>query len=108
MDQLAREAVDLLNETYGRHPGHRALHAKGMLCKGTFTASPEAAKLTRAAHMQGEPVPVTVRFSNGSGDPRLPTTPPTSAGWRRSSTCRTGRGRTSCAQTAPLPRPHPR
>jgi catalase len=38
--------------------------------KGTFTASPEAARLTKAAHMQGEPVEVTVRLSNGSGDPR--------------------------------------
>src|SRR5262249_48634260 len=32
----------------------------------------EAAVLTRAAHLQGAPVPVTVRFSNGSGDPNLP------------------------------------
>jgi catalase len=64
-------AVDAINERFGRH-GARALHAKGTLCKGTFTATPEAARLTRAAHMQGEPVGVTVRFSNGSGDPGAP------------------------------------
>jgi catalase len=65
----AREAVDLLHETYGAHDGHRAVHAKGVVCRGTFAASPEAARLTRAAHLQGEPVQVTTRFSNGSGNP---------------------------------------
>ena len=29
-------------------------------------------RLTRAAHMQGEPVRATVRFSNGGGDPNVP------------------------------------
>src|SRR4051794_13997258 len=66
------QAVDAINERFGRHPGARALHAKGTLCRGTFTATPEAARLTRAAHMQGEPVNATVRFSNGSGDPDDP------------------------------------
>ncbi len=65
----AREAVELLHETYGAHRGHRAVHAKGVVCRGTFTATPEAARLTRAAHLQGEPVEVTTRFSNGSGNP---------------------------------------
>jgi len=64
------QAVQAANDAYGRHPGYRALHAKGLLLKGTFTASPEAASLSRAVHLQGEPVPATVRFSNGSGDPR--------------------------------------
>jgi catalase len=68
----AEQAVDAINGVFGRHDGHRALHAKGTLCKGTFTASPEAASLTRAAHMQGDEVPVTVRFSNGSGNPNRP------------------------------------
>jgi catalase len=72
MDPLAREAVDLLSQTYGRHDGHRAVHSKGTVCKGTFTATPDAARLTRAAHMQGEPVQVTTRFSNGAGNPRSP------------------------------------
>jgi catalase len=39
---------------------------------GPFTATPEAARLTRAAHMQGDPVRATVRFSNGGGDPNVP------------------------------------
>jgi catalase len=64
------EVIDGVNERYGRHPGYRTLHAKGIFCKGNFTATPEAAQLTRAAHMQGEQVEVTVRLSNGSGDPK--------------------------------------
>jgi catalase len=72
MDALAREAVDLLHETYGRHEGYRAVHSKGTVCKGTFTPTPDAARLTRAAHMQGQPVQVTARFSNGAGDPKRP------------------------------------
>jgi catalase len=64
------EVIDGVNERYGRHPGYRALHAKGHFYKGTFTPTPYASRLTRAAHMQGDPVPVTVRLSNGSGDPR--------------------------------------
>jgi catalase len=55
----------------GPHEGARAAHAKGVVCEGTFTAAPEAARLTRAAHMQGEPVRATVRFSNGSGKPHI-------------------------------------
>ena len=63
------EVVDGVHERYGRHPGYRALHAKGAFYKATFTATPEAATLTRAAHMQGEPVAAMVRLSNGAGDP---------------------------------------
>jgi catalase len=74
------QAVDAINERFGRHPGYRALHAKGTLCKGSFTAAPEAARLTRAAHFQGPPVDVTVRFSNGSGDPSWPDYTPAARG----------------------------
>ncbi len=68
----AEDATAAANAAFGRHPGYRALHAKGTLLKGTFTATPEAAALTRAAHMQGDAVPATVRVSNGSGDPDSP------------------------------------
>ena len=69
MPTLAQRAVDALNAAFGVHPGFRAAHAKGTLCAGTFVATPDAARLTRAAHMQGATVPVTVRFSNSPGDP---------------------------------------
>ena len=66
------QAVDAANEVFGRHPGHRALHAKGTVLTGTFTATPAGTRLTRAAHMQGEPMKVTARVSNASGDPDAP------------------------------------
>jgi catalase len=64
-------ALDAINDRFGRH-GARALHAKGIVCTARFSATPEGARITRAAHMQGEPVEATVRFSNGSGDPDSP------------------------------------
>jgi catalase len=67
-----RRVIDICNEVFGVHAGRRALHAKGTLVRGTFTASPEAAELTTATVMQGDPVDVTVRFSNGGGDPDEP------------------------------------
>ena len=71
-DGIYQDIVDALGEVFGRHPGRRAVHAKGVLCSGTFAATPEAAELTRAAHMQGQPVRATVRFSNASGNPDEP------------------------------------
>ncbi|MGH2784538.1 MAG: catalase family peroxidase [Actinomycetota bacterium] len=68
-DTLAEDLVAAFNALFGEHDGLRAVHAKGTCCAATFTATPEAAALTRAPHMQGTPVRTTVRFSNGSGDP---------------------------------------
>ena len=70
MSSLAEEVVDAINEISGVHPGHRAAHAKGTLMTGTFTGA--GTDLTTAPHLQGEPVRVTVRFSNGGGDPGIP------------------------------------
>ena len=72
MNERAEQAVNAINDVSGRFDGHRAAHAKGTLCAGTFTPAPRAAELTRAAHMAGDPVRVTVRFSNGSGNPTAP------------------------------------
>ena len=71
-----QEATAAEHAAFGRHPGYRALHAKGTVLAGTFAAAPEAARLSRAAHLQGEPVPVTARLSNGSGNPRVPDAAP--------------------------------
>lgn len=72
MTITAQQAVDAANEVFGRHPHQRALHAKGILCRGSFTATPAASGLTGAAHMQGDPVPAQIRLSNGSGHPNSP------------------------------------
>ena len=72
MAPTPQQAIDVANSVFGRHPGYRALHAKGTLCAGAFTPTAHAHELTRAAHMEGPEVPMTVRFSNGSGDPDHP------------------------------------
>jgi catalase len=66
------EGLAAITARFGVHARHRALHAKGVICTSTFTATPEAASLTRAGHMTGEPIPTTTRLSNGGGDPTVP------------------------------------
>ncbi len=63
------DALAAIRSTGGAQPGCRALHAKGALYHGRFTATTEAARLSRAKHLDGSPVPALFRFSNGSGDP---------------------------------------
>lgn len=70
-DDLSEALVDALNAAYGVHPGHRAAHAKGVLCAATFTASAAAGAISRAVHFRGEPLRAHVRFSNGGGDPTV-------------------------------------
>ena len=65
-------AINAIDERFGVHARRRALHAKGSTYTANFTATPEAAGLTRAEHMQGGPVVATVRFSNGGGNPNQP------------------------------------
>jgi len=69
---LAQQLLDALDALFGLHPGFRAAHAKGLMCTGTFTPSPEAAKLTRAPHANKPSTPVTVRFSDSTGLPTIP------------------------------------
>lgn len=63
------DAIEAIRGTGGAQPGYRALHAKGTLYRGTFTATPEAAGLSRAKHLDGSSIPALIRFSNGSGNP---------------------------------------
>lgn len=69
---LLEDLLAALQATFGRHPGHRATHAKGLVATGLFTATAGARQLSRATHLQGRPVPVTLRFSNFSGIPQTP------------------------------------
>jgi catalase len=70
--RLYEELVDALEQLFGRHPGYRPIHAKGILCEGTFGPAPTAASLSRAPHLQSGPVPITVRFSDFAGIPAIP------------------------------------
>jgi catalase len=63
------DAIDAIRGTGGAQPGCRALHAKGTLYRGTFTATPEASGLSRAKHLDSSAVPALIRFSNASGNP---------------------------------------
>jgi catalase len=69
------EAIDRLRAAFGGPPGHRTLHAKGRFYTGTFTATPEATALCRAAHFDGRPHEVLVRWSNAAGTPRADAKP---------------------------------
>jgi catalase len=69
---LPTQIVDLANKVDGVHPGFRAFHAKGIVVEGSFKASAEAARLSRAALFNGSTIPVTARFSDGSGMPNAP------------------------------------
>ena len=69
---LAEELLRALDALSGLHPGFRPAHAKGLMCSGTFTPSPEAQQLTRAPHASRPSTPVTVRYSNSTGVPTIP------------------------------------
>jgi catalase len=56
----------------GVHTGFRINHAKGLIVTGTFTPAPSAKTVSKAAHLQSTPVPVTVRFSDAGGNPMIP------------------------------------
>lgn len=68
----AVRTVDAMNKLWGRHPGLRANHARGVVAEGSFTPAPEGAALSMASIFAGKPVPVTVRFSDATGLPDLP------------------------------------
>ncbi len=69
---LPTQIVDLANKVDGVHPGFRAFHAKGVVVEGTFKALPGAARLSSATLFNGKSIPVTARFSDGSGMPTVP------------------------------------
>jgi catalase len=69
---LYEKTVDVLYQLFGSHPGYRAVHAKGLVCQGTFDASADAAEISRAPHFAaGAKVDITARFSNFAGIPTV-------------------------------------
>ena len=66
---VVAQLVETMRALAGPHPGFRPVHAKGIVCSGTFRASAEARAVSRALHLQGQAVPTVMRFSNSSGDP---------------------------------------
>jgi catalase len=78
-NKLSQELLDAIDNLFGLHPGFRPFHAKGVMCSGTFIASQEAPKLTRAPHVQRESTPVVVRFSDFAGIPTVADNDPNAA-----------------------------
>ncbi len=66
---VVAQLVETMRTLAGPHPGFRPVHAKGIVCSGTFRASAGARAVSRALHLQGQAVPTVMRFSNSSGDP---------------------------------------
>jgi catalase len=67
---LPQQIADVMVQLNGGiHPGFRFNHAKGIVVSGSFTPTPEARSLSKAAHFAGPAVPVTARFSNAPGVP---------------------------------------
>src|SRR3989440_6647985 len=79
---LMEQLLDALDALSGLHPGFRPVHAKGLLCSGTFRPSPQAADLTRAPHASRPSTPVTMRYSNAPGVPTAPDNDPARSGPR--------------------------
>lgn len=69
---LHEHLVDALHALFGAHHGYRAIHAKGIVCEGTFSPAAAAVSVSRAPHFQGASVPITVRFSDFAGVPTVP------------------------------------
>jgi catalase len=76
---LSQEIAEVMFQVAGNHPGYRVVHAKGIVCQGTFAASTSARIVSRAAHFLDATVPVTVRFSDGAADPTIPDSSPNAA-----------------------------
>ena len=69
---LPQQIADVMVQLNGGvHAGFRFAHAKGVVVTGTFTPVPGAVSISKAAHLRGAAVPVTVRFSDGTGVPQI-------------------------------------
>jgi catalase len=68
---VVAQLVEAMRTVAGPHPGFRPVHAKGIVCSGTFSAAPTARGVSRAPHLRGQAVPTVLRFSNSNGDPDI-------------------------------------
>ena len=70
-DSVVAQLVEAMRALAGSHPGFRPAHAKGIVCAGTFRASPDARRVTKASHLQGQSEQTVIRFANASGNPEV-------------------------------------
>ncbi|HTQ40133.1 MAG TPA: catalase family peroxidase [Pirellulales bacterium] len=75
-DPLIKDLLQSFDNVFGLHPGFRPVHAKGVMCSGTFTPTAAAKQLTRAPHVARPTTNVIVRFSDFAGVPEVPDNDP--------------------------------
>jgi catalase len=68
---LAQQIFETMVQIQGNVSGFRLVHAKGIVCEGSFMPSQAAADISKAAHFQSASSPVIIRFSNGSPNPAI-------------------------------------
>lgn len=89
---LAQQIAEVMAQGPSGKAHQRYVHTKGIVCQGTFQASPAAAAISRAAHLRGESVPTTVRFSDGAPDSNVADNSPDAAPRGMAIRFATGRG----------------
>jgi catalase len=70
-EPVIRQIVDAMRTLAGPHPWFRPVHAKGLVCSGSFRGSADGPRMSRAPHFAGPTVPVTIRFANANGNPEV-------------------------------------
>lgn len=63
--------ITVFEQAFGRHPGERKGHAKGVCAVGQFYPAAEARMLSRSPLVTGGPVPAVLRFSMAGGNPNV-------------------------------------
>jgi len=89
---LSQQIAALMSQGPSGKAHQRYIHAKGIVCQGSFQASPDASAISRAAHFRGGGVPVTVRFSDGAPDMTVADNSPDAAPRGMAIRFETGRG----------------
>jgi catalase len=72
-NQTPQDLVNALHSAFGEHHA-RAVHAKGIILTGQFTADQSARSISEASIFASGSLPVTARFSDFTGIPDIPDT----------------------------------
>jgi catalase len=89
---LAQQIAEIMAQGASGKAHQRYIHAKGIVCKGTFEASVAAPGISLATHFSGESIPITVRFSDGAPDSAIADSSPDAAPRGMAIRFETGRG----------------
>ncbi len=68
---VVAQLVETMRAVAGPHPGFRPVHAKGIVCSGTFRGSASARAVSRSATSAGASGPNRNALLNSSGNPEV-------------------------------------